>query len=104
MKRNRVLATTLVVTALLLGGVVVMYALGTPQAPSSPAAQAAPVGGSQVATDAAVPEPDPGSPLAIEIPGCTCHSDDPALVAEHAQYRMNQCFGCHAEGMPQMGQ
>ena len=45
-----------------------------------------------------VPEADPNSPLAIQIPGCVCHSDDPDLVEEHAQYRMNQCFGCHAGG------
>lgn len=42
-----------------------------------------------------VPPPDPLSPLATSIPGCVCHSDDPALVEEHASYRMNQCFGCH---------
>lgn len=46
------------------------------------------------------PAPDPTSPFATDIPGCVCHSDDPALVAEHASYRMNQCFGCHEEGMP----
>ncbi len=98
-------------TALLLGGVVVMYAFGTPQAPSSSVAQAAVAGGaeasgtgSSVATDAVVPEPDPSSPLAIQIPGCVCHSDDPQQVEEHAQYRMNQCFGCHADGMPEMAQ
>ena len=38
------------------------------------------------------------SPLAIEIPGCMCHSDDPDVVAEHEQYRMNQCAGCHMGG------
>lgn len=44
------------------------------------------------------PAPDPNSPLAVRIPGCRCHSDDPKLVEEHAQYRMNQCFGCHTGG------
>lgn len=117
MKRTRVLAITLAVVALLLGGMVVMYAFGTPQAGSPPVARADAglagaadaagmpgVTGSVVATGAAVPEPDPSTPLAIEIPGCVCHSDDPQLVEEHAQYRMNQCFGCHADGMPEMAQ
>jgi hypothetical protein len=52
--------------------------------------------------DGEIPAPDPKSPLAIQIPGCVCHSDDPALVEEHASYRMNQCFGCHSGGMPEM--
>jgi len=50
-----------------------------------------------------VPPPDPSSPLAIEIPGCKCHSDDPEIVAEHEQYRMNQCAGCHMGGTPMGG-
>ncbi len=49
-----------------------------------------------------VPPPDPNSPLARNIPGCVCHSDDPKVVEEHAAYRMNQCFGCHTDG-PKMG-
>jgi len=52
----------------------------------------------------AVPPADPNSPLAISIPGCVCHSDDPAQVAEHKQYRMNQCAGCHMDGVPEMAQ
>ena len=32
----------------------------------------------------------------VPIPGCTCHSDDPVLVMQHAQRRMRDCFGtCH---------
>jgi hypothetical protein len=46
-----------------------------------------------------VPAPDPASPLAIQIPGCVCHSDDPDIIAEHETYRMNQCVGCHVGGM-----
>ena len=101
------------------------FAFGTPQAPVSPAtapsspAQAgagaasaptaaapvmpqaegagdggAPFGGEIV--EGEVPAPDPQSPFAFQIPGCTCHSDDPAVVEEHANYRLNQCRGCHA--------
>lgn len=54
----------------------------------------APFGGEII--DGEVPEPDPESPFAFQIPGCKCHSDDPALVESHAQYRLNQCRGCHA--------
>ncbi len=53
-----------------------------------------------VPADAKAPAPDPGSPLAIQIPGCKCHSDDPKLVKEHEAYRMNQCAGCHAGQTP----
>jgi hypothetical protein len=48
--------------------------------------------------DAVAPEADPASPLAIEIPGCVCHSDDPAEVKRHSTFRMNQCAGCHMGG------
>lgn len=49
----------------------------------------------EVAADQPVPEADPSTPLAIQIPGCRCHSDDPKIVEEHSKYRMNQCSGCH---------
>lgn len=101
------------------------FAFGTPQAPVSPAATAptspAPAGGGAASAPAAtapaapqadsgddggapfggeivegdVPAPDPQSPFAFQIPGCRCHSDDPAVVEEHANYRLNQCRGCH---------
>lgn len=54
----------------------------------------APFGGAIV--EGEVPAPDPGSPFTFQIPGCRCHSDDPAVVEEHADYRLNQCSGCHA--------
>ena len=40
------------------------------------------------------------SRFVIPVPGCVCHSDDPKLVEEHANYRMNQCAGCHAGVVP----
>lgn len=121
MRKQRVVFGILIVTAVLLVGVLVVFAFGTPQgsvAPLPPGAEAPGAGGAATGPDPAaggdpaasavttgeVPAPDPGSPLAIEIPGCVCHSDDPAIVEEHSQYRMNQCFGCHAGGMPEMGQ
>ena len=109
--KKRILIGVLVVVAVLLGGVTYMYAFGTPQAPSPAASTEAdrvavadqPGAASTTATGEA-PAPDPSSPLAVEIPGCVCHSDDPKLVEEHASYRMNQCFGCHSGGVPEMGQ
>jgi hypothetical protein len=113
--KQRVLVVTLSVVALLALGVIVVFAFGTPQAPEGftpvtdastsipPMGEAAMAEESPVATGE-VPAPDPNSPLALEIPGCVCHSDDPQLVEDHASYRMNQCFGCHAGGMPEMGQ
>lgn len=88
-----------IVLALLVGVGGVLYAFGTPSAPT--AAVASPAGGAAPAPRAVqVPAPDPNSPLAIQIPGCVCHSDDPELVEEHANYRMNQCAGCHAGVVP----
>lgn len=124
--KHRVLVGVLVTVAVLLLGVVVMFAFGAPQQGQVPLQSAtvasagngalaggdatAPVTGSPVqpgssaVTTGEVPAPDPNSPLMIEIPGCVCHSDDPALVKQHQGYRMNQCFGCHQGGMPEMGQ
>lgn len=75
---RRFLIAAVVILVVLAGAGGVLYAFGTPQ----------------------VPAPDPNAPLAVEIPGCVCHSDDPQLVEEHATYRMNQCAGCHAGGVP----
>lgn len=115
--KHRVLIGVLVTVAVLLLGVIVMYAFGAPQGANpevagtqAPAVQtetpgvASPVQPGASVTTTEVPAPDPNSPLMIEIPGCVCHSDDPKLVEEHQGYRMNQCFGCHTGGMPEMGQ
>jgi len=115
--RQRVLVGVLATTALVLAVVAVLFVYGTPQ--SSPSASGASAlsegeatsitGGAgatyeagEVAADAKAPPADPNSPLAIEIPGCVCHSDDPELVESHSEYRMNQCAGCHLGGV-QMG-
>lgn len=31
----------------------------------------------------------------IPIPGCVCHSNDPAQVAAHADRRISECMSCH---------
>lgn len=31
----------------------------------------------------------------VPIPGCTCHSDDPLVVVQHAERRVRECFQCH---------
>ncbi len=119
----------LVIGAVLLVAVVVVgfaYAFGVPQqggvagspaAPFDAAGSASPVAeapttreapiapgeagdSAKVPEDAVAPPPDPSVPLAIEIPGCVCHSDDQKLVEEHKAYRMNQCAGCHIGGVP----
>ncbi len=101
--RRRWAWVLLVSLAVLLGAAAYVYAFGVPQATPS-AAIPAPAATGAAPSDAEVPPPDPNSPLAIQIPGCVCHSDDPKVVAEHEQYRMNQCFGCHKDGGPKMGQ
>ena len=105
------IGTVLAVGVFLLAAVAVtLFAIGKPMTPQAPPAIAAPAGASPnvpggPAAGSAVPSSGaaPTGPLAIEIPGCVCHSDDPQLVAEHATYRMSQCFDCHQGGMPEMG-
>ena len=97
-----------VVIVLLVAAIGIVYTFGTPQAPPAAAAMrtAPPSADAQVDPSAAspaaegVPAPDPNVPLAIQIPGCKCHSDDPQLVEEHSKYRMNQCGGCHGGKTP----
>ncbi len=122
MKRALVITAAALVALAIAGGLV--FAYGTPQQPDVTASAVAPgeaavVPGAQTPADGAaadepapateaapalkdqaVPEPDPSVPLAIEIPGCVCHSDDPKVVKEHSEYRMNQCAGCHAGDTP----
>jgi hypothetical protein len=31
----------------------------------------------------------------IPIPGCQCHSKDPALTAQHTRRHMHECIKCH---------
>ena len=115
MKLSHTIAITAVAVLVVLG--VAAFAFGTPQAPdvtpkdvasgagmaSRPIKQA-PAPETQPAEKPEAgqtpPAPDPSAPLAIEIPGCRCHSDDPKVVEEHAAYRMNQCAGCHAGETP----
>ena len=98
------------VAVLVLAAVVLaMFAFGkptTPQVPPTAASAEVVTSEADVApVDGTGGTPDEGSdPLAVQIPGCVCHSDDPAVVEEHASYRMSECFDCHKDGMPEMGQ
>ena len=89
---------------------VTLFAIGTPSAPPAPGAASPGVPSPGVAmpdaspASTAAPSAADAGPLAIEIPGCVCHSDDPQVVAEHATYRMSECFDCHQDGTPAMGQ
>ncbi|HET6498633.1 MAG TPA: hypothetical protein VFH17_06245 [Coriobacteriia bacterium] len=98
MKRAGYVAAGLLALLVLAGYLALTF--GTPQAPYSPAATPPPadVPVGRLAAHGEVPPPDPESPFAFQIPGCRCHSDDPAVVREHASYRLNQCSGCHAGG------
>ena len=109
---RRTLVVMLVGVAVLLAVLGVLYIFGTPQsAPlSAPSAEASPAmgaatsaakpdTGAEVKAGGQAPPADPNSPLALEIPGCVCHSEDPALVQSHSRYRMNQCAGCHVAGI-----
>lgn len=90
----------LIALAVIVAGAAVVFAFGTPKATAPSQFGGSSFAGGEGPTE--VPPPDPSSPFAIEIPGCVCHSDDPRVVEEHSSYRMNQCFGCHADGMPEM--
>jgi hypothetical protein len=116
MKRGQLIGLS--VLLVVLGAAGIMWAFGTPQAPVALAPQPAEASAAEAVQESPMagvaagmpamgdgdpsaigkeaPPPDPDSPLAIQIPGCTCHSDDEKIVEEHASYRMNQCFGCHS--------
>ncbi len=99
----------LVVVGLVLGVAAFAFAFGTPQAPlppagSAPVAQApAPAAASVPDAPIAIEPSEEKAPFAVQIPGCRCHSDDPAVVEEHSQYRINECRSCHSDGSVKMG-
>lgn len=82
--KRKMLATAASLLGILLVGVAIVFAIGVPQAPAVRSQGAA------VAQSS-----NSSGRFAIQIPGCVCHSDDPAIVSEHVGYRMYQCFGCH---------
>ena len=125
--KQRTLGISLSVLAVALTVGLVLYFFGAPQAPADAAPSTATTtsagvgqlndgedsgatgttsSGASAPGEASFDAAEAGdtSPLAIQIPGCVCHSDDPQLVEEHATYRMSECFGCHADGTPAMGQ
>lgn len=112
--RQTALVSGLAVAVLLTAAFAALYVFGTPSSGAGePAYEASPIGtpakppgagddgsrAAEVEPGTEVPPADPSSPLAIQIPGCVCHSDDPKLVEEHSHYRMNQCAGCHIGGV-----
>lgn len=125
--KQRTLGISLSILAVVLTVGLVLYFFGAPQAPADAAPSTATTNSADAgqlvdsedsgatgttSSGATAPggassetaEAEDSSPLAIQIPGCVCHSDDPQLVEEHATYRMSECFGCHADGTPAMGQ
>lgn len=110
---TRPLVTAALVVAVVFVGALVVWVLdgSRPSRASSSPESATPTPAAPTAAppadipaptsvEGSVPAPDPRYPLAKDIPGCVCHSDDPKLVQDHAGYRMNQCFGCHDGGIP----
>ena len=113
-RRQAALVSGLVAAVLLTAAFAALYVFGTPSSGAGePAYEDPPIGmpatppgtggdgsrASGVEPGTEAPPADPASPLAIQIPGCVCHSDDPKLVEEHSHYRMNQCAGCHIGGV-----
>jgi hypothetical protein len=95
---------------MLAAAAVVVFALGKPTTTQAPLETVVPAQVSSEATALADGETDPRTApvdssdrLAIEIPGCVCHSDDPQLVVDHATRRMSECIECHQGGTPGMG-
>jgi hypothetical protein len=89
-KAKRIVVTAAAVLLVLAATTAAVFALGRPTT-------------GQASSEMTAPDPGGSDPLAIEIPGCVCHSEDPAVVEAHAQYRMSECLDCHSGGMPGMG-
>lgn len=98
--RRRIAWAMAVVAVIAVAALVFLYVVGTPSVQAEPSPVVQNTEEAEAPSSQQAPEPDPSSPLAIQIPGCVCHSDDPVLVKEHESYRMNQCAGCHAGGVP----
>ena len=94
--RNLVLVTVVLLLAL----AALLFWFGGPQRTVASTFEAA---GTTEATSepmpwdsASGPPPEGGTKMPlIPIPGCRCHSDDPEVVAEHAQYTLSECMECH---------
>lgn len=69
---------------------VVLYGLGGPMGPTSEQRDSYEALLSAGQAEAPVTEQ-----FVVPIPGCVCHSDDPAEVVRHAEYRLRDCSACH---------
>lgn len=98
MRRFAVIAGSVIAVLVLV--IALMFAFGRPQSAPSQAVATESSAAAAPATPSVPEEAAPSGPLAIEIPGCVCHSKDPKLVEEHSRYRMSQCAGCHSGGVP----
>jgi hypothetical protein len=79
-----------IAAAILLASAGALYAFGGEQTPS---AQAQSAYATEVATGR---QPALQARFVIPIPGCECHSSDPALQMRHSVYHMSECGGCHS--------
>ena len=79
-----------IAVAVLLVVAGILYSFGGEQAPSAQARTA-------YAAEVAVgQQPALQTRLVIPIPGCICHSNDPALQMQHSPYRISECGSCHS--------
>lgn len=99
MNRTVLILGIVIVALMAVVGIAYAVVVTNPTRAAQPVATPAPDESADTAGPV-VPPPDPLSPKHTSIPGCVCHSDDPRLVQEHAEYRLNQCFACHNEEMP----
>ena len=89
-RRGLITVLSLSVLAVVLGGGIVVYLFGGPS--DGPAT----LPGTVAISEAKVAGPvSQGGEAWFGIPGCTCHSDDPAVVEEHRGYRLQDCAECH---------
>lgn len=86
---KRVGLSVLVVVAVLISAASVLYEFGgmEPPAPAVKSAYAQMVAAGRA-------KPVPGR-FVVPIPGCVCHSADPAQQVTHSVYRMSECGSCH---------
>ena len=89
---RRLLIFALATVAVLLALAGTLYAFGGPERVAE---------SDEAVYEATVPvESQAPEQTILSIPGCTCHSDDPKLRAEHERYRIRDCGNCHDGGPP----
>jgi hypothetical protein len=87
---KRIALTLLTIVGVLVVAGVMLYEFGSMERPSP---QMRTQYEALVASGQAPRLPRPG--FHLPIPGCKCHSTDPALTMQHEGYRIRDCGSCH---------